>query len=102
MSRVGFAVPMVMAVGFALSPVQAAPLDDAITKATAAMGGAQNLHALKSLVLRGFHYEGDYKPEYATHPADAVMVRLQPNLRVVGCRPEFSGCGGEWGRIVEG
>jgi hypothetical protein len=97
-------ISMVLASGLA-APASAAPLDDAIAKAVTAMGGAGKLHALGSLVLRGFHYEGDYKPEYATHAADAVMVRMLSGgvgLRVVGCRPEFPGCNGQWGRIVEG
>ena len=87
----------------AAGPAMAAPsrVDVAVGKAVRAMGGEQNIHALKSLVLRGFHYEGAYKPAFDVKSGDALMVRMQPDLRIVGCRPEIPGCK-DWGRIVEG
>jgi tetratricopeptide (TPR) repeat protein len=79
------------------------PTDEIIAKAVQAMGGIEQIHALHSLVYRGFHYEGSYKQEYAgTSLSTAVMVRMRPGLRLVGCRPEIPGCDGKWGRIVEG
>jgi len=77
--------------------------DEIVTKAITAMGGIERIHALHSLVFRGFHYEGAYKQEYAgSRQSSAVMVRMRPALRLVGCRPEIPGCNGQWGRIVEG
>lgn len=77
--------------------------DEIVTKAITAMGGIEKIHALHSLVFRGFHYEGAYKQEYAgSRQSSAVMVRMRPGLRLVGCRPEIPGCNGQWGRIVEG
>ena len=77
--------------------------DEIVTKAITAMGGIERIHALHSLVFRGFHYEGAYKQEYAgSRQSSAVMVRMRPALRLVGCRPEIPGCTGQWGRIVEG
>jgi hypothetical protein len=76
--------------------------DAVIDRAIAAMGGLDRIHALRSLVMRGFHYEGAYHQEYvASHTGSAVMVRMRPNLRLVGCRPEVPGCNGQWGRILE-
>ena len=77
--------------------------DALIDRAIQAMGGLDRIHAIRSLVLRGFHYEGAYHQEYETsHSSTATMVRMRPNLRIVGCRPEVPGCDGQWGRIVEG
>jgi tetratricopeptide (TPR) repeat protein len=77
--------------------------DEIVTKAISAMGGIERIHALHSLVFRGFHYEGAYKQEYAgSRKSSAVMVRMRPRLRLVGCRPEIPGCNEQWGRIVEG
>jgi tetratricopeptide (TPR) repeat protein len=77
--------------------------DDIVTKAITTMGGIEKIHALHSLVFRGFHYEGAYKQEYSgSRHSGSVMVRMRPDLRLVGCRPEISGCDGQWGRIVEG
>lgn len=76
--------------------------DAVIDKAVAAMGGRDRIHAIHSLVMRGFHYEGSYHQELAgTTPSNAVMVRMRPNLRMVGCRPGIAGCDDKWGRIVE-
>ena len=76
--------------------------DAVIDHAVAAMGGLDRIHAIRSLVMRGFHYEGSYHQEYAaSHIGSAVMVRMRPNLRLVGCRPEVPGCNGQWGRILE-
>ena len=77
--------------------------DEIVTKAITTMGGIEKIHALHSLVFRGFHYEGAYKQEYSgSRHSGSVMVRMRPDLRLVGCRPEISGCDGQWGRIVEG
>jgi tetratricopeptide (TPR) repeat protein len=77
--------------------------DEMVAKAVEAMGGIERIHALYSLVYRGFHYEGAYKQEYAgDRRSNSVMVRMRPGLRLVGCRPEVPGCDGQWGRIVEG
>jgi hypothetical protein len=76
--------------------------DAVIAHAVQAMGGLERIHAIRSLVLRGFHYEGSYRQELATSlSSSAVMARMRPNLRLVGCRPEVPGCGGRWGRILE-
>jgi hypothetical protein len=76
--------------------------DAVIDKAIAAMGGRTPIHAITSLVMRGFHYEGSYHQELAgTTPSNAVMVRMRPNARMVGCRPGIAPCDGKWGRIVE-
>ena len=77
--------------------------DEIVTRAITAMGGIERIHALHSLVFRGFHYEGAYRQEYAgSRQSSAVMVRMRPGLRLVGCRPDIPGCNGQWGRIVEG
>jgi hypothetical protein len=76
--------------------------DAVIDHAVAVMGGLDRIHAIRSLVMRGFHYEGSYHQEYAaSHTGSAVMARMRPNLRFVGCRPEVPGCNGQWGRILE-
>jgi len=77
--------------------------DVVIQKAITAMGGIEKIHALHSLVYRGFHYEGSYQQEYVqTKTSTSVMVRMRPGLRLVGCRPEIPECNGKWSRIVEG
>lgn len=77
--------------------------DQIIQKAVAAMGGIENIHAIHSLVFRGFHYEGSYKQEFSGSKAgDATLIRMRPGLRLVGCRPEVAICAGQWSRIVEG
>ncbi len=85
--------------------VSAPPSDQAdrvIQKAIAAMGGIERIHAIHSLVLRGFHYEGAYQQEFTgSRNSNATMIRMRPGLRLVGCRPEIPACGGEWSRIVE-
>lgn len=65
-------------------------VDQVITKATAALGGEKNIHALHSLVFLGPLKEG--RPT-------RVLSRMRPRLRVIGCRP---GICDEWGCIVEG
>jgi hypothetical protein len=76
--------------------------DAVIQKAIAAMGGIDHIHAIHSLVLRGFHYEGSYPQEGIQHHAsNGVLVRMRPHFRLVGCRPEIPDCNGQWGRIVE-
>ena len=81
---------------------QANPADEVIEKAIAAMGGIDNIHAIHSLVLRGFHYEGSYPQEgVQRHSSNGVLVRMRPHYRLVGCRPEIPECSGQWGRIVE-
>jgi hypothetical protein len=78
------------------------PADAVIDKAIAAMGGLDNIHAIHSLVLRGFHYEGSYPQEGVQHhSSNGVLVRMRPHYRLVGCRPEIPECAGQWGRIVE-
>lgn len=78
------------------------PADHVIQKAIAAMGGADRIHAIHSLVLQGFHYEGAYPQEFSgSRHSNATMVRMRPGLRLVGCRPEIAVCNGEWSRIVE-
>lgn len=88
----------------AASAEAAAPADTAdsvIAQAVQAMGGIEHVRAIRSLVMRGFHYEGSYRQEYATtRQSNALMVRLRPNFRMVGCRPGVPGCT-QWGRIVE-
>lgn len=90
----------------AMLQVSAPPTDKTdvvIQKAIAAMGGIERIHAIRSLVLQGFHYEGSYRQEYAgSRKSNATMVRMRPGLRLVGCRPEIPECQGEWSRIVEG
>lgn len=76
--------------------------DAVIAKAIGAMGGIERIHALHSLVLSGFHYEGAYPQEGIEHRAsNGVLVRMRPHMRLVGCRPEIPECAGQWGRIVE-
>jgi hypothetical protein len=96
---------MVLALAMAAATVAAAaPADETdavIAKAVRRMGGVDRIHALHSLVMHGFHYEGSYHQEFAAGlKGAATMVRMRPNLRLVGCRPEISVCG-QWGRIVE-
>lgn len=82
--------------------VHADQTDQIIQKAVAAMGGLERIHAIHSLVFRGFHYEGSYKQEYAgSKKGDATMTRMRPGARLVGCRPELPPCHGQWGEIVE-
>ena len=77
-------------------------VDDVIQKAITAMGGIDHIHALHSLVVRGFHYEGSYKQEYAgSKTSNATLIRMRPGMRLVGCRPEIPTCNGQWSRIVE-
>ena len=55
------------------------------------MGGLDKIHAIHSLVLRGFHYEGSYPQEGVQHhSANGVLVRMRPHYRLVGCRPSGS------------
>jgi tetratricopeptide (TPR) repeat protein len=76
--------------------------DQIIQKAVAAMGGLDRIHAIHSLVFKGFHYEGSYKQEFAgSKTGDAVLVRMRPGARLVGCRPEVPACDGKWSGIVE-
>jgi tetratricopeptide (TPR) repeat protein len=76
--------------------------DEVIRKAVDAMGGLERIHAIHSIVLRGFHYEGSYKQEFAGSKAsNATLVRMRPGLRLVGCRPEIPTCDGQWSNIVE-
>lgn len=88
-----------------LATAQPAPtptVDEVIQKAITAMGGIDHIHALHSLVVRGFHYEGSYKQEYAgSKTSNATLVRMRPGMRLVGCRPEVPSCNGQWSRIVE-
>jgi hypothetical protein len=78
------------------------PADEIIDKAIVAMGGLDKIHAIHSLVLRGFHYEGSYPQEGVQHhSSNGVLVRMRPHYRLVGCRPEIPECAGQWGRIVE-
>jgi tetratricopeptide (TPR) repeat protein len=80
----------------------AARTDEILEKAIRAMGGLERIHAIHSLVFRGFHYEGSYKQEFAgSRASDALMVRMRPGLRLVGCRPEIPDCDGKWSDIVE-
>ena len=81
---------------------QADRTEQIVQKAVTAMGGLNRIHAIHSLVFRGFHYEGSYKQEFSgSKTGDAVLVRMRPGARLVGCRPEVSGCGGKWSGIVE-
>ena len=81
---------------------QADRTDQIIQKAVTAMGGLDRIHAIHSLVFRGFHYEGSYKQEFAgSKTGDAVLVRMRPGARLVGCRPEVPACDGKWSGIVE-
>src|SRR5258707_10628342 len=62
--------------------------DQFIQKAVTPMGGLHRIHAIHSLVFRGFHYEGSYKQEIARNKTgDAVLIRMWPGERLVGCRP---------------
>ena len=71
---------------------QADRTDQIIQKAVTAMGGLDRIHAIHSLVFRGFHYEGSYKQEFAgSKTGDAVLIRMRPGARLVGCRPEVPG-----------
>jgi hypothetical protein len=104
MRRIGLFVLLIAAPR--LAAAEAAPPDPRavalVDRAVRAMGGMDRIHAIRSLVLRGFHYEGAYHQEYAaSHTGSATMVRMRPNLRLVGCRPEVPGCNGQWGRILE-
>ena len=86
----------------AAAQAQTNPADVVIDKAIVAMGGLDNIHAIHSLVLRGFHYEGSYPQEAVQQrKSNGVLVRMRPHYRLVGCRPEIPECGGQWGRIVE-
>ena len=86
----------------AAAHAQTNPADVVIDKAIVAMGGLDNIHAIHSLVLRGFHYEGSYPQEAVQQrKSNGVLVRMRPHYRLVGCRPEIPECGGQWGRIVE-
>ena len=59
--------------------------DVVIAKAIAAMGGIERIRALNSLVMRGYHYEGEYHQEQeGARESNATMIRMRPNLRLVG------------------
>jgi tetratricopeptide (TPR) repeat protein len=93
---------LVLLCACAAAGAQTNPADDVIEKAIAAMGGIDNIHAIHSLVLRGFHYEGSYPQEAVQQRrSNGVLVRMRPHYRLVGCRPEIPECNGQWGRIVE-
>ena len=98
------AVAMLLAAASAQSgSVSDAQADHLIAKAVQAMGGIDNIHALHSLVMKGFHYEGSYHQEYSSpQNSKSTMARMRPGLRMVGCRPELVECGGKWGGILEG
>ncbi len=82
--------------------IAAKPVDQIIQRAITAMGGLNRILAIHSLVFRGFHFEGSYKQEYeGSRTSNAVLVRMRPGMRLVGCRPGIPSCNGEWGRIVE-
>ena len=77
-------------------------VDQIIQKAVTAMGGLDRIHAIHSLIFRGFHYEGSYKQEFAgSKRGNAILIRMRPDLRLVGCRPELAVCDGQWSGIVE-
>ncbi len=81
---------------------QADQVDQIIQKAVTAMGGLDRIHAIHSLIFRGFHYEGSYKQEFAgSKRGNAILIRMRPDLRLVGCRPELAVCDGQWSGIVE-
>ena len=81
---------------------QTNPADAVIQKAIVAIGGIDRIHAIHSLVFRGFHYEGSYPQEaIQNRKSNATLTRMRPNMRIVGCRPEIPQCAGEWGRIIE-
>ena len=81
---------LVMVVGLSAAALGRENVDQVIAKATAALGGPNNIHALHSLVFLGPVKEG--RPT-------RVLSRMRPNLRVIGCRP---GICDAWERIVEG
>jgi tetratricopeptide (TPR) repeat protein len=86
-----------------VSLAQAGRTDQVIQRAVTAMGGLERIHAIHSLVFRGFHYEGSYKQEFAgSKKGDATLIRMRPGARLVGCRPEVPTCDGQWSGIVEG
>jgi hypothetical protein len=93
---------LVLLCSCAAAPAETNPADAVIDKAIVAMGGLDNIHAIHSLVLRGFHYEGSYPQEAVQQrKSNGVLVRMRPHYRLVGCRPEIPECGGQWGRILE-
>ena len=77
--------------------------DRLIAKAVKAMGGLDAYRARSSFISRGIHYEGAYRQEYLKAGSGAaIMTRMRPNRRVVGCVVGIPGCDGKWGRNVEG
>src|SRR4051812_35209129 len=93
---------LLLFMGFDSSLVSSDRADETIQKAITAMGGLKNIHAIHSLVFRGFHYEGSYKQEFAaSKTSNATLMRMRPNSRLVGCRPQVSTCSGQWSHIVE-
>jgi len=93
---------LIPAVLYTTSAQRVAKTDEIVEKAIEAMGGLKRIHAIHSLVFKGFHYEGSYKQEFAGSKAStAIMVRMRPGLRLVGCRPEIPACDGQWSSIVE-
>lgn len=101
-ARRGLLLALLVAPPFS-AVAQELPVDRVIRDAIEAMGGIDRIRALRSLVLRGFHYEGSYRQEFeGSATGMAVMARMRPGLRLVGCRPEIAACEGRWGRILEG
>lgn len=104
--RNGVAMKTLVLMAALLAPgigvAQTDQVDRMIQQAVTAMGGLDRIHALHSLVFRGFHYEGGYKQEFAgSKTGNATLIRMRPGARLVGCRPEVPACGGQWSRIVE-
>ncbi|HEV2618409.1 MAG TPA: hypothetical protein VGU23_00555 [Acidobacteriaceae bacterium] len=95
-------LPILLFFGSFACNAQSNPADPVIQKAIVAMGGLKRIHAIQSLVFRGYHYEGSYQQEFAnSKTSNGTMTRMRPNMRLVGCRPEIPQCAGQWGRIVE-
>ena len=67
-------------------------VDDVIHKAVAAMGGIERIHAIHSIVFKGFHFEGSYKQEYAgSKTSNSTLIRMAPGMLRAGHWPGSAG-----------
>ncbi len=63
---------------------EALSIDQIVARHVAALGGAEKIHALQSLVIRGMHHEGGVIPLDMPIKARNYMAFLRPYYEVIG------------------
>lgn len=66
------------------SAQEALSLDEIVRRHVEALGGAERIHALQSLVIRGMHHEGGAIPSDMPVRARNYMAFLRPYYQVIG------------------